>query len=179
MTGQIDFAVPHTFISALLVVLLVPLYLFALAQFAALRGRTAIQFLLGAAITFSLWLLIVFAIPSLRPTGLIELLLGVLVLGAGLLFYLQIWGGLSRGYTLAVLITLDEADRPLDATEISKRYRGGEGLDWIMRHRLGGLLAAGLVDQSDDRIRLTGLRGVVTAHLYKASIIALGLRRTG
>jgi len=96
-----------------------------------------------------------------------------------MLFYLEVWGLLSRGYTIGVLLTLLNADHPLTETEISSQYRGGEGLDWVMRHRLGGLIAAGLVEQQGDRVALTCIRGRAVARLYEVSITVLGLRRTG
>jgi hypothetical protein len=95
------------------------------------------------------------------------------------LAYLEVWGLLSRGYTLGVLLTLYKAQAPLTESQIAAAYRGGDGLTWIMSHRLGGLTAARLVAVRDGAVQLTPLLGRIVAHSYRAAITVLGLRRTG
>jgi hypothetical protein len=51
-------------------------------------------------------------------------------------------------------------------------------MGWIMRHRLGGLLAAGLVRRQGDRVVLTGV-GALIGILYRAAVATLGLKVTG
>ena len=101
------------------------------------------------------------------------------LLGAALLFYLEVWSLLSRGYTLGLLLTLYRAGGSLDDDELARRYRGGEGLSWIMRHRLAALVQSGLVQQEDGVIRLTPALGVSVVWLYKVSTAMLGLRPKG
>ncbi len=86
---------------------------------------------------------------------------------------------MTRGYTLGILLTLLNEDRPLGADEIFTAYRGGEGLGWIMRHRLGGLGAAGLLRKDGNQLILTPGRGMLVVRLYRVCIATLGLRKTG
>jgi len=46
-----------------------------------------------------------------------------MALSGGMLIYLEFWGLMSRGYTLGILLTLLDAERPLTETEIASRYR--------------------------------------------------------
>jgi hypothetical protein len=179
MSGELDFSMTSALLNALWISILQPLYLLVATRLPHLKGRNALQFLLSTAITVALWAGAVLAVPSLRPSGFVDTAVCLMVLAGGMLFYLEVWGLLSRGYTLGVLLTLLNAEHPLSENEISTRYRGGEGLDWIMRHRVGGLIAAGVVERQGDHVVLTRVRGLAIARLYKTSIIALGLRRTG
>jgi hypothetical protein len=62
--------------------------------------------------------------------------------------------------------------------ELAANYRQGEGVGWIMRHRLGGLMSARLVRRQGDRIVLTPA-GAIIGILYRAAIAVLGLKVTG
>jgi hypothetical protein len=62
--------------------------------------------------------------------------------------------------------------------QLAASYRQGEGVGWIMRHRLGGLLSAGLVRRQGDGIVLTGT-GAIIGILYRAAVAALALKITG
>jgi hypothetical protein len=178
MSGQLDISMPPALLIALSIGILQPLYLFALTRISGLRDHNALQFLLSVAIMVALWVGAVLSVSSLRSTSFADIALSLMVLGSGMLFYLEIWGLLSRGYTLGILLTLLKAGCPLNEKEISSGYRGGEGLDWIMRHRLAGLIAAGLVEHQGDQVLLTPVRGLVIARLYQAGIIAVGLHKT-
>lgn len=178
MPSHLDFSIPSTFLTALGIGVLQPLYLVVVTRIRSVSGRNALQFSLSVVIMVTLWTGTFVAMPSLRPTGIADFALGLMVLAGATLFYLGLWGLLSRGYTLGVLLTLN-ANRPLNEDEIANAYRGGEGLSWIMRHRFGGLIAAGLVERQGDRVTLTRCRGLMVARLYQISIATLGLRRTG
>jgi hypothetical protein len=102
-----------------------------------------------------------------------------MVIGSAVLVYLEIWGLLSRGYTLGLLTTIHQAGQPLPAAELARRYRGGEGLEWIMRHRLAGLEAAGLVRQDGENLVLTPRLGNAVAWSYRVAVALLGLKVTG
>jgi hypothetical protein len=178
MIGALDFNMPGPLFAALILCVLQPFFLFAITRIIGMRGHTATQFLLSSAITMVLWVAAIYAIPALRPSGLADIAIGLMLLVGGTLAYLCLWGVLVRGYTLGVLLTLLKAAGPLTEQEIARLYRGGEGLDWIMRHRLGGLYAAGVVENRGGRLVLT-IRGLTVAKLYQTSIVTLGLRRTG
>jgi hypothetical protein len=78
-----------------------------------------------------------------------------------------------------MLLTLYRASGPLDELSLAKNYRTGEGLGWIMKHRLQGLERTGLVTIDHGRIRLTAVLGVPAAGLYLMTRRILGLRQSG
>jgi hypothetical protein len=112
-----------------------------------------------------------------QPTGA-ELAASLMILAAAVLVYLEAWALLSRGYTLGLLLTLFHRNGPMTDAELAASYRQGEGLGWIMRHRLGALLSVRLVRQKDNIVVLS-LTGLVVARLYRAAIRFLGLKVTG
>lgn len=179
MLAHMDFSMPASLLWALIVGALQPLVLLAVTRWSRLAGRNALQFLLCTLGMWLLWLVSVAIVPAVRPINAVEAVLCQMVLAGSALFYLEVWGLLSRGYTLSVLLTLLKAGRPLTGAEIASLYRGGDGLDWIMHHRLGGLEAAGLVERQGDRVTLSPFRGMLIARLYAVSIAVLGLHRTG
>ena len=156
-----------------------PLYLLIIARLPVVAGRNAVQFLVGIFVMFALW-----GGTTLLWPGAVEPVFGdiaaafMILCGSGL-FYLEAWGLLSRGYTLGLLLTLLKAGRPLTEGELAQRYRCGEGLSWIMQHRLSGLISAGLIKNQEGVLTLTVFPGVMVARLYKISMAALGLQRTG
>ena len=176
--GGLDFSLTPSILCALVVGCALPIYLAVIARVPMLSGRNALQFLCGLLVMMVLWIGLVALWPGPRP-DFAELCTGLMLLGAGSLFYLEVWGLLSRGYTLGLLLTLYRADRPLTEDELAQGYRGDNGLSWIMRHRLAGLVGAGLVREQGRVLTLTPILGVPVAWLYKVSILALGLRRTG
>jgi hypothetical protein len=179
LSGELDFSCPPALLAAMAIALLQPMYLFPLTRLPTLAGRNALQFLISSIAALVLWAGAIALVPSVRPASFAEGATGVMALGAGALFYLEIWGLMSRGYTLGVLLTIHGAGGALSAAEIRRRYRGGDGLDWIMRHRLGGMVAAGVLQRKEDRLTLTRGRGLLVARLYAASLTALGLKKSG
>ncbi len=179
MIGGLDFSLTPPILWALVVGCALPIYLAVIARVPSLAGRNTLQFLCGLLVMLVLWTGLIAFWPGPRPPDVADLCAGLMVLGAGSLFYLEVWGLLSRGYTLGLLLTLYRADRPLTEDELAQGYRGGSGLSWIMRHRLAGLIGAGLVRERGHVLKLTPTLGVAVAWLYKVSIVLLGLRRTG
>ncbi len=177
--AQLEFAIPAAVLTALVVCLLQPVYLLGLSRVRALADHHAFQFLVGALATFATWIAAIALVPALRPSGVAETAVSLMALGGTLVVYLQIWGFMTRGYTLGILLTLYSAGRPLTASEIRGAYRGGDGIDWIMRHRLGAMIAAGVIERRGDHVALTSGRGSLAARLYLFSVRALGLKRTG
>lgn len=115
----------------------------------------------------------------MKPIQFFDVVLGLAVICCSTILYLQVWGLLTRGYTLAILRTLLESDKPLNATQISEAYRNFEGLNWIMTHRMQGLKASGMIMVDGDSVRLTPNKGKKIAWLYGISKRILGIGRTG
>jgi hypothetical protein len=171
-----DFSVSSPILYALAALALQPIFLLALTRYKAVSGRNAAQFGLSFATVILVWSGLM---AVSRQATNEELAAGLMVVAAGELFYLEIWALMSRGYTLGILTTLLLAGRPLEDAEVAARYRGGDGLSWIMEHRLRGLIAAGLVTKRGNVLVLSPLLGVATARLYRLTVRVLGLRRTG
>ncbi len=179
MIAPLDFSLTPAVLSALVAAAGLPLYLALAARVPGLAGRTATHFLIAWLAMVGIWGLGVARWPGPGRLSAPEVAVALMLLGAGSLAYLEAWGLLSRGYTLGLLLTLYRADRPLGEKDLADRYRGGEGLDWLIRHRLRGLKAAGLVREQDEVVILTPVLGVGVAWLYRLSIAFLGLRGTG
>ena len=178
MIDWLDFSLTPTVLYALAAGAALPMYLALIARLPRFAGRNALQFLLGCLVMVVLWIgLVLWSGP--RSPGRAEVCVGLMILAAEALFYLEVWSLLSRGYTLGLLVTLHRVHRPLDEEELARSYRGGSGLSWIMEHRVSGLIAAGLVREEGGMVVLTPVLGVAAARLYKFSISVLGLRRTG
>lgn len=177
--GPLDFSLPPVSLYALVAGGGLPVYLLAATRLPFTTGRNALQFLLSCLVMAVLWLCALFLWPGADTLYFGEIIVALIILAGASLFYLELWSLLSRGYTLGLLLTLLKADRPLAEDELARLYRGGEGLVWIMRHRLSGLVRAGLVKHQEDTLTLTVFPGVLVAWLYKISIATLGLRCTG
>jgi hypothetical protein len=172
--ANLDFSLTFPMLSALLVAAAMPVTMAVIARLPWLSARQALQFLVGSLATIAGWggLLVVHS----APLDFADTVVGVMILGAALLFYLEVWSLLARGYTLGLLLTLYRAGGAMEQDELARHYRGGEGLSWIMRHRLSGLVSTGLVRRDQDVITLTPALGVPVAWLFKVSLAVLGLR---
>jgi hypothetical protein len=173
----IDFGITPPIARAVAIVALFPIILAVAARVTPWRNRNALQFLVAATGTLLLWV----ASVSLGPEVATPLDIGVtfMIVAAAVIVYLEAWALLSRGYTLGLILTLFRSGTELQKCELAARYRGGEGLGWIMSHRLAGLTGARLVRLENDVVRLTPLLGVGIASLCAAAVKALRLRRTG
>ena len=176
---SLDFTIPASLVASFVVVLGLPLCLALVARLPFAAGRNALQFLVSVIIILVVWASVLSLIPPAQPKNTAEIVLGAMVLGAAIVFFLEIWALLCRGYTLGLVITIYRSGRPLSAAELARRYRSGEGLEWIMRHRLAGLEAAGLVYRAGDDLILSRRRGWAVAWICRAAIAVLGLKATG
>jgi hypothetical protein len=69
---------------------------------------------------------------------------------------LQLYNLADRGFSLRILIDLEEADsRNIDTEWLIANYGGGKGLAWMYRKRIDGLLDTKLVDRKAEMIELT------------------------
>jgi hypothetical protein len=163
MIGDLDFAAGAAVLTSLIAVALV---LAVVARLPAVRDRNALQFLVSGVIVMGLWL-IALLLPGVPASTAADLATSLMILAGALLVYLEAWALLSRGYTLGLLLTLFRGKRAMTDAQLAASYRGGQGVGWIMRHRLGG-----------DRIVLTST-GAIIAMLYRVAIAVLGLKVTG
>ena len=174
-----DFTVSGPLAAAFVASVMLPFCLFVSARMPRVAGRNALQFLISVIVVFLAWAGALLFIPAAQPSDAAEIIIGAMAIGTAVLFFLEIWALLSRGYTLGLLITMHRSGRALSAPELARSYRCGEGLDWIMRHRLAGLESAGLVCRSGDAIVLTPWRGRTVAWICRRAVLLLALEATG
>jgi len=174
-----DFTISGSLAAAFLTSAMLPFCLFVIVRLPLVVGRNALQFLISVIVIVLAWAGALLFIPATRPHDASEIIVGAMAIGTAVLFFLEIWALLSRGYTLGLLITMHRSGRALSAPELARSYRCGEGLDWIMRHRLAGLQSAGLVCQSGDAIVLTPWRGRAVAWACRMAVRLLALEATG
>jgi hypothetical protein len=159
-------------------VLFFPASLLVTTRLPHLASRNAAQFLAALLITTTAWLGALILLTHGTPVDTEDLCVGFFLYSGILLVYLEIWGLLSRGYTLGLLLTFYKTAKPLNAKEVADLYRGGEGLDWLIKHRFAGLISAKMIRREDDQVVLTH-RGRMIASLYKLSLWFFGLRHSG
>lgn len=175
---MIDYSVSFPTFLALILGCAMPFYLFFAARVPILAGRNALQFLVTFLFMLLSWGGLVLLVSRSTAIDIMETVIALCILGSASLFYLEVWALLSRGYTLGLLLTLFLTGRPLTEQELASSYHGGDGLGWIMEHRLSGLSAADLVTIQDGIVSLTQ-SGALIARLYRFSVSVLGLRKTG
>jgi hypothetical protein len=71
---------------------------------------------------------------------------------------LQLYNLADRGFSLRILIDLDELG-PMSVAAVAKAYGAGQGIAWMYGKRLDGLLRQGLVHLDEDVVRLSGSGG--------------------
>jgi len=169
MINGIDFSMGYPVQITLIASVFFPIVLMIIARIHKLSGRNDIQFTLSFIITSIAWLGVL---------GTESICVSFFLYIGIILCYLEIWGLLSRGYTLGLLLTFYKANTPLSASELAGLYRGGEGLEWLITHRFAGLASAKMIERQGDKITLT-TRGTIVAFLYKLSLLFFGLRYSG
>jgi hypothetical protein len=174
----VDYSLSICGFLALALGIAMPGFLFVAARLPMLARRNALQFLVAFFLMLGSWLAAVFIAPLNDPVPLLEWVVGLAILGSASLLYLEVWALLSRGYTLGLLLTLFAAKKPLNESDLARKYHGGDGLDWIMKHRLSGLAGPRLVTIREGVVSLS-LAGIIIGRLYKISVAVLGLRKTG
>jgi hypothetical protein len=173
----IDLTLPAFAALCLAAALAFPVVLMVFARVPLLRARNAWQFALSVgALAVGLGAAAWWWGGATTRTE--DIVVGLMLLGAGLLVELEVWALLSRGYTLGLLLTLLEAKGRLDERRLAQSYRGGAGLGWIMEHRLAGLEGARLIRAEDGMMRLTA-GGYLVGCLHRMAVRALGIARSG
>jgi signal transduction histidine kinase len=159
----------------------IPLFLIVLsvvARINAFQDRNAIQLFLTSLVIFLFWASMLFFI-GFQDIFLNEMISSFMMLVTILLIYLEIWALLSRGYTLGILLTLAKSTVPLNEREISRSYRAGQGLEWLVHHRFSSLFATNLIAKQGNKIYLTPFLGKFVVSIYKLFIFLFSLKKTG
>jgi hypothetical protein len=94
-----------------------------------------------------------------EPSRGADLVFGLLLYAAVFLGgVLQLYNLADRGFSLRILIDLDELG-PMSAAAVAKAYGAGQGIGWMYGKRLDGLLRQGLVRLDEDVVRLSDSGG--------------------
>lgn len=178
MINGIDFSMDYATQIAWIACALFPIVLMVIVRIPRFSGRNALQFLLSYCITTIGWISALMLIFQVSSISVGSLCVSFFLYSGMMLGYLEIWGLLSRGYTLGILLTFYKAKTSLTTHELACLYRGGEGLNWLIKHRFSGLTSAKMIELQNNKIILTR-RGIMIAYLYKLSVRFFGLRYTG
>jgi len=80
--------------------------------------------------------------------------------------WLQVYNLAERGFSLRILIDIDEsAARALSREEEEACYGGGRGISWMLDKRIDGLVSTGLVEEREGRLVATD-KGMRTARVF-------------
>jgi hypothetical protein len=80
--------------------------------------------------------------------------------------WLQLYNLAERGFSLRILIDIEEApEGALTGDQVAARYGGGRGAAWMREKRIDGLVETGLAAWRDGRLRITA-EGRRTARLF-------------
>ena len=101
-----------------------------------------------------------------EPSRAADLVFGLLLYTAVFLGgVLQLYNLADRGFSLRILIDLDELG-PMSASAVAKAYGAGQGITWMYRKRLDGLLRQGLVHFDEGVVRLSDVGGRTARVFY-------------
>ncbi len=178
MLNHIDFSCNQSTFITLTLCLLFPVILFFITRVNKFRGKNAQQFLVCTLITLISWLSTLILTKTIFFSNAEIITTNIFIIICALLVYLEIWGLLSRGYTIGLLLTFYKIQKPLNEQELADSYRGGQGLAWLIDHRFRGLITAGLLRREGDYFALTK-KGAIIAFFYEKFIQLFGLRQTG
>ena len=90
-----------------------------------------------------------------EPSRAADLVFGLVLYTAVFLGgVLQLYNLADRGFSLRILIDLDELG-PMSVPAVAKAYGAGQGIAWMFRKRLDGLLRQGLVHSREGLIQLS------------------------
>jgi len=170
-----QFGLPSTeIVIAILCSLAAPVSLFA-SQW--LISNVSSRFFFSAAVTLGCYVTaLVFAGSySLSPRQIVA---GFAFIVAVLIFELGFWGVLTRGYTVAILLALQQTGDNAPIEQVQSHYAGGRGLGWFMEKRLKGLRAAGVTKENDERIYVTPF-GVLVLLVYRSFMTCFRLSQFG
>lgn len=149
-----------------------PVVLIALSHGIVRIARPGQRFIVATALTWMIWSAAMFA----AMPNLIELLTGVLLLATGTLIAFTLWTLIAWGFTLSMLLTLSQANRPLSAEEWALAYTRGQALEAFTRDRLGILIKLGLASIQGNDVVMTPRRGRLFARVVVSLRKLFGVR---
>lgn len=146
-----------------------------------LRYRQSAQRARQLTLAYALCLVILAALWRATPDDLGFLSAGLLTeprwldLAAAVFFFsaaffggvLQLYNLADRGFSLRILIDAMESPHAGEVDRMMANYSRGQGISWMYRKRMDGLLAGGFVTRSNGSVLLTA-KGARAAALFEA-----------
>lgn len=167
--------------TAILVGLLFPLILLATRYVTAISDNPSRRYVAACAVTLLSWLaLLFFMLPA--PSSEVrreDLANGLLVLASSFIVFLGLWGVLTRGCSISILVALSQVGEAATETTLGEAYSGSRGLRWLTEKRLRSLVRAGLVKYQNGMILVTRPRGIIAAFVCSTLTKIIGLKNFG
>jgi len=135
------------------------------------------RFLLACIATLAIYGIILALLVG--PTiSIQQAVLGVGAIGVSPIVTLGLWGVLTRGYSLSLLLTLLELNGTGTRFDIERSYSGGRGLRWLMRKRLLSLERTHAITIRKDAVWLRS-EGKALLSIYRAGLKMFSLKQFG
>jgi len=144
-----------TLLSAVLAGLLMPAALVLVSIGPARIGRPGLRVPAAVLACAALWAALLAARAG-PAADMSDLVAGAMLLATIALCVYSAWALIVYGFTISMLVVLDDAGAPLPIEDWSRRYGGGLGLEAMLEDRLRVLVGLGLVAREGASVRLSG-----------------------
>ena len=173
--------VPYPIVLAILANLLLPIVLVLTRYLPGIADDASRRYAASCLVTAIAWIgLATMTGKPIQPDMAYQQLFnGLLVLLSGFVVTLGLWGLLTRGCSVSILLALTEVGPESSATALGGAYSGGRGLRWLTDKRLNSLAGAGFVDLRGSSVRVTRPLGASAAVLCVLLARTLGLKSAG
>ena len=179
---MLGFLPPWPIGAALVVGVLFPAPLWLTRFIPGIAGNPSLRYLAACGLAVAAWI----GLLGLGPAGAglsfvspLHLVNGLLVLLAAFVISLGLWGLLTRGCSISILLALSTLPGRTTAEALGALYSGGRGLDWLTRKRVNSLTGAGLATSDGHTLRVAVPRGSFILRLHALIAAALGLKSIG
>jgi hypothetical protein len=139
---------------------------------AAQRFNATGSIVLGSYLAVVLWW-------GSQSSDVISALAGLALIASALIITLGIWGLLTRGYSVAVVVALARRGGRASLVELAHASSGGRGLRWLTEKRLRGLQSFGIVAVSERWVTVTPGMGGTALQAYRIFRRCFPLREYG
>jgi hypothetical protein len=174
-------ALPAPIGLAFLVGLLFPAFLLVTRPIAPIAGNASLRYAAGCLLAAASWTALIVLLGLARTPGpeKLHLVNGALVLLSSFVVYLGLWGLLTRGCSISMLLALARLPTETDAQALDAAYANGRGLRWLTDKRINSLAGAGFASCDGDQVRVTRPRGALAAAFCTLIVRAIGLKNFG
>lgn len=149
-----------------------PIVLLVCAQIKLIRGA-GIRFWFGCFTSAAIFFAVCLMLPGDRDSA--DVISGLLLLVAAMLFWNVLWSLLAFGFTLTLLTALAQSGQPLTRGQWISAYMQGGDLGKFARNRLQLLLGTGMVTTDQKTITATPF-GTIAAELIRLIRLLFGIR---